>query len=79
MTTLAAYRALFVQIVARDAELMGCCLSPVGDLSGLFVMTLPALVFGKLLMLLMCEIHRFFAHLQLDYFRPGIFRFRCKQ
>jgi hypothetical protein len=74
MTTFAVYWALFVQIMTRDTEFVGCRLTPVVNLSVLFVMALPALVVYNFLVLMMGELNSFFPHLQLYNFRAVVLR-----
>lgn len=64
MTTLAGDRPLFIQVVAGDTEPVRCRLAPVVDFTILFVMTLPALAFGKRLVLEVGKIEHFSTHFQ---------------
>ena len=63
MAAFAAYRALFVQIMAGDTEPVGCCLTPVADFAVSFVMALPTLIFGNLLVFVVSEFNGLFPHL----------------
>lgn len=72
MTTFAGDGPFFVQIMAGDTKFVGGSLTPVGNFSRSFIMTLPALAVGKLLMLQMGKIQYFPPHLQLDNRRPWV-------
>jgi hypothetical protein len=72
MTPLTGYGTLFIQIMTGDAKFMGSGFTPVGDLSRNFVMTLPALAVGKLLMFQMGKVQDLISHLQLDNRCAGI-------
>lgn len=79
MTPLAGDGSFFIQVVTGDAKFMGGSLAPVGNLSRGFVVALPALAIGKLLMFQMGKIQHLVAHLQLDNRCAGVDRKRVNR
>jgi hypothetical protein len=55
-----------------NTKFVGGSFTPVGDFPWSFIVTLPALAVGKLLMLQMGEIQHFTPHLEFDNRRPWV-------
>jgi hypothetical protein len=74
MATLTTHRPFLIQVMTGDTDFVGCCLVPVLYFPVFFIMTLPALVVCKLLVLLVSEVDGLFPHLEFYDLWAYIFR-----
>jgi len=74
MATFTTYRALFIQVMTGDAELVGGCLAPVIYFPCFVSMTFPAFVSSNLLMFMVSELNGLSPHLQFYNLRTFVFR-----